>query len=192
MKLLTPLILLLTLAASPLSASAAWDTKQLMSDLALNKSGKARFVEKKYIALLDKPVVSSGELSFTAPDRLEKYTLQPRPERLVLVGDMLEMERDGKRFSMRLSSRPEAVALVGSIRGALTGNRKLLEENYSLSLSGTQDNWTIRLLPSDTALSAMLSYIDINGRRNRITSIEYLLNDGDRTVMSITPIEDTK
>lgn len=192
MKRILPLLCLLALIASPLPAAAAWDINQLMSELAQTPSGKARFVEKKYIALLDKPVISSGELSFSAPDRLEKRTIKPRPERITLVNDALEIEHDGKRFSLRLSSRPEAVAFVGSIRGALTGNRKLLEENYALLLSGNQENWSLRLLPSDTAIAALLSYIDIRGSRNRIHSVEYQLSDGDRTVMSITPLEAAK
>ena len=41
------------------------------------KSGKATFVEKKYLAMLDQPLESSGELSFTA-DRLEKRTVKAR------------------------------------------------------------------------------------------------------------------
>jgi hypothetical protein len=32
---------------------------------------------------------SSGELSFDAPDRLEKRTIKPRPDALLLDGDKL-------------------------------------------------------------------------------------------------------
>ena len=62
----------LLLAALATPALAAFDVGQLMSDLARHKGGKAKFVEKKYISLLDKPVVSTGEMSYSAPDRLEK------------------------------------------------------------------------------------------------------------------------
>ena len=86
--------LLLALSGSP--ALAAWDVTQLMQGLAKNKSGRASFVEKKYIALLEAPVESSGELLYTAPDRLEKRTLKPRPESLLIEGGSLTVER-GKR-----------------------------------------------------------------------------------------------
>ena len=72
------LLCCLFLLAMALPASAAFDVGQLMTDLAKNKGGKAKFTEKKYISLLDKPVVSSGEMSYTAPDRLEKRTLTPK------------------------------------------------------------------------------------------------------------------
>jgi hypothetical protein len=68
----------LLLAAFALPAFAAFDVAQLMGDLAKLKGGKAKFVEKKYISLLDKPLISTGEMNFTAPDRLEKRTLTPK------------------------------------------------------------------------------------------------------------------
>lgn len=186
MKRLAALLCLLCFATT---AAAAWDINQLMHDLAQRKSGKAHFVEKKYISLLDRPVVSSGELSFSAPDHLEKRTLQPKPELITLDKDTLYVEHAGKQFSLRLSSQPEAVAFVDSIRGTLTGNRKVLEASYALILTGTQENWSLRLLPSDTDIAALLTRIDIRGTRDRVTSVEYLLTDGDRTVMRITPLE---
>ena len=43
----------LLLIAVALPASAAFDIGQLMGDLARHKGGKAKFVEKKYFAILD-------------------------------------------------------------------------------------------------------------------------------------------
>ena len=89
MKRLTALFCLLCLATS---ASAAWDVNQLMNDLAQKTGGRAKFVEKQYLAVLDKPLVSSGELSYTAPNRLEKRTLAPKPELITLDDDTLYVE----------------------------------------------------------------------------------------------------
>src|SRR5660398_102116 len=69
---------LVALALLPaISHAADWDIDQLMHDLAQTRSGRASFVEKKSIAMLDKPVESSGELFYWAPDHLEKRTLKP-------------------------------------------------------------------------------------------------------------------
>jgi hypothetical protein len=72
---------------APNGYAADWDIDQLMRGLAQNRSGHARFVEKKSIAMLDRPVESSGDLLFTAPDRLEKHTFKPKPETMVVSGD---------------------------------------------------------------------------------------------------------
>ena len=129
----------LALMASSPSALAAWDLQQLMDSLAQNKSGRATFVETKHIAVLDKPVESSGELLFTAPDRLEKRTLKPKPESMVVNGDELSVERAGRKYQLQLQAYPELAAFIDSIRGTLAGDRKALERNYRLSLGGSAD-----------------------------------------------------
>lgn len=177
---------LLALAAPAL---AAWDLAALMQDLAQHKGGRVRFVEKKYIALLEKPVVSSGEMVYTAPDRLEKRTLQPKPELLLLDRDTLTLERGKQKFVLRLSDQPEAQVFVDSIRGTLAGNRALLERSYALHLSGTRERWSLSLLPSDQRIATLVSRITVGGTRNIVDTIEYLQADGDRAVMNITPIE---
>ena len=179
--------LLLAVLATP--ALAAFDVGQLMTDLARHKGGKAKFVEKKYISLLDKPVVSTGEMTFTAPDRLEKRTLTPKPETLLLDKDMLSIEREKQKLTINLSNQPEALAFIDSIRGTLTGNRAALEKNYFLHLSGTSDKWVLTLLPSEQKIAALVQRITVSGSKNQIRSIEYLQADGDRSVMSIEPVE---
>jgi outer membrane lipoprotein-sorting protein len=179
----------LLLLALALPASAAFDVGQLMNDLARNPGGKAKFVEKKFIALLDKPVVSTGELSFSAPDRLEKRTLTPKPETLRLDRETLSIERERQKLTINLGSQPEALAFVDSLRGTLTGNRAALEKNYLLHLSGTADKWVLTLLPSDEKIAAFVQRIVVAGSRNQIRSIEYLQADGDRSLMLIEALD---
>jgi len=179
----------LLLALFTLPAIAAFDVAQLMNELASHKGGKAKFVEKKYISLLDKPLVSTGEMSYTAPDRLEKRTLTPKVETLLLDKDMLSIEREKQKLTINLSHQPEALAFIDSIRGTLSGNRAALEKNYLLHLAGTQDKWVLTLLPSDQKIAALVLRIVVSGSKNQIRSIEYLQADGDRSVMSIEPIE---
>lgn len=185
MKSLFPLLALLF----ALPASAAWNLDQLMQDLARNKGGKARFVEKKYIALLDKPVQSSGELAYVAPDRLEKRTLLPKPEFMVLDRDVLSIERGKQKFTLRLAEQPEALAFVDSIRGTLAGDRRALERSYALFVAGSEEKWTLSLLPSDSRIAALVTRITIGGSRGRVQTVEYLQADGDRAVMTIEVLE---
>ena len=182
-------LLAVTLA---LPAFAAFDVAQLMSDLAQHKGGRAKFIEKKYIALLDKPVEASGEMTYVAPDRLEKRTLAPKPELLVLDKVTLSIERGQQKRSINLANQPEALAFVDSIRGTLSGNRAALEKNYLLHLAGTAEKWELTLLPSDQKIAALVQRITVTGRKNQVVSIEYLQADGDRSVLLITPIGSEK
>ena len=164
---------------------AAWDLQQLMDTLAQNKSGRTTFVEKKYIAILDMPVESSGDLLYTAPDGLEKRTLKPKPESMVIRGEELFIERGQQKHRLQLQAYPELAAFIDSIRGTLAGDRKALERSYRLSLEGTAERWTLRLLPLNEKMAASIQRISITGTRDQVRSIEIAQADGDRSVMTI-------
>lgn len=176
-------------AVSPLShAEATWDLDQLMQSLATTRTGHASFIEKKSIAILDKPVESSGELFYTAPDRLEKRTLKPKAESMVLDKDNLIVEQRGKKHVLSLQSYPEIAAFIDSIRGTLAGDRKALERSYKLNMVGTQQDWNLNLLPLEDKMKKVVTSIDINGSDNKLETIEIKQADGDSSVMTITPL----
>jgi hypothetical protein len=176
---------LVTLAAP----AVAWDLADLMRVLAANPGGRARFVETKTLALLDRPLVSSGELSFTPPSHLEKRTFKPKPESLVLDGDLLLIERGRRSYRLRLSEQPQVAAFVDSLRGTLTGDRAALEKRYKLTLSGSEKRWTLDLLPSDATIAAFVLRITFGGANGRVEWIRYLQADGDSALMTIEPVE---
>lgn len=187
LRFLHPLFAALLLAFS-LPALAAYDIGQLMNDLARNKGGRAKFVEKKFLAVLDKPLVATGEMTYTAPDRLEKRTLTPKPEFMLLDKDSLTLEREKQKLTINLASQPEALAFIDSIRGTLSGNRAALERNYGLHLAGTAEKWTLTLLPSDQKIAALVQRITVSGNRGQVRQIEYLQADGDRSLLAIEPV----
>jgi len=165
--------------------AAEWDLEQLMRSLSQTRSGRASFIEKKSIAMLDKPVESSGELFFTAPDRLEKRTFKPRSESLIVNGDELLIERGRHKYQLQLQGYPELAAFLNSIRGTLAGDRKALERSYRLSLDGNAERWNLLLLPRDEKMLKVIKRILISGVRDQVRSIEITQADGDSSLMTI-------
>jgi hypothetical protein len=178
----------LLLMGSTAMAHAAFNIDQLMAELARNPGGQAKFVEKRYLALLDKPVIATGEMFYTAPDRLEKRTYKPKPETMVLYKDTLSLERDRRKMQIQLTQRPEVAAFVESIRSTLQGNRASLERNYTLQLSGSLNAWSLTLVPTDPRMVQLLQRITLSGVRQQVLGIDYLQADGDRTEMTIEPV----
>ncbi|MFZ3084859.1 LolA-related protein [Rhodoferax ferrireducens] len=182
---LAPIVLGLVFAMTSPAVLAAWDIQQLMDSLAQNRSSQASFVEKKTIAILDRPVESSGQLFYTAPDHLEKRTLKPKPESMVIDGGDLLIERGRQKHRLQLQAYPELAAFIDSIRGTLAGDRQALERNYQLSLEGTAERWTLQLLPRDDKMLAVVQRIRITGARDLVRSIDITQADGDSSLMSI-------
>ncbi|WP_342617333.1 LolA-related protein [Rhodoferax sp. GW822-FHT02A01] len=176
------------LCLGALGAQAAdFKLPDLMKLLQQQKSGTASFVETRRLALIDKPLESSGELSFNAPDRLEKRTLKPHTESLILDGDKLSITQGDKRpYTVRLQQYPEVAALVDSIRGALAGDQQALEKNYTLELSGTADKWQLVLAPSQPALTKIVRRIRMAGHQAALQTIDIEQADGDSSAMVIS------
>ena len=179
---------LLVVVLSAPSYAADWDLDQLMNGLAQTRSGHARFVEKKSIAILEQPVESSGDLLYTAPDRLEKRTLKPKLETMVVNGDNLQIERGRQKIQLQLQTYPELAAFIDSIRGTLAGDRKALERSYQLSLEGAAQGWTLKLVPLDSKMKQVVALIRITGVRDELRSIHVTQVDGDSSVMQIEKV----
>ena len=175
----------LALILSPVVQAAPLSIAQLMAGLAKQPQGAATFTEKKTISILDRPIESSGELLFIAPARLEKRTLKPRPETMVLDGDTLTLERGKRKRVLQLKDYPEVAAMIESIRATLAGDRKALERAYHLALDGGNERWTLVLTPLDPKVGAVIARIRMEGVKDAVRSVEILQADGDSSLMTI-------
>ena len=181
-------LVLLALAFITPARAEGWSIDQLMHLLQQTRTAHAHFVEKKSIAMLEEPVTSSGELFYTAPNRLEKRTLEPKPESMLLDGNTLVIEQGRKKHVLQLARYPEIAAFIDSIRGALAGDRAALERSYTLSLSGTEESWALQLEPKAEKVKKVLTRIRIAGARDALHSIAIDQADGDSSFMTITPL----
>ncbi len=165
-----------------------WDVRRLMSELGQVKSARARFVERKHLAILNAPLEATGTLLYTAPGRLEKHTLTPRQESLVLEGDRLTLENKERkqRRTFALQDQPVIWAFVESIRSTLAGDLATLSRFYQVSLDGGAGDWRLTLKPVEPGMQGVVSEIRIGGSRNWINTIEIIETQGDRSVMTIT------
>lgn len=179
----------LVAAGVALSAPAwALDMGQLMQNMGQYKERTGRFVETRHMKVLDKPLRSSGEVRYVAPQLFEKKTVEPAPELLRVDGDALHVERAGKTYNLRLSSQPQAAAIVDVVVGLLTGDAAKLERSYDYDLKGSARKWTLAMVPKDAKMKAIISKVVASGDKEQVRTIEYQQADGDRSVMVIEPL----
>ena len=169
-------------------AQAGFDLGQLMQTLAKVRSGAARFTEQRQIAMLDQTLESSGRLFFEAPDTFVRETLEPRPERIAVVGNQLTLTQGSRSRSLALDSSPEAAVIVEAIRGTLTGNRAALERHFNARVSGDARQWRLELVPRDNRVLSQVRSIQLLGFASDVREVLVSLADGDRSVMNIEPV----
>lgn len=172
-------------------SAAPWGLKQLMQGFAQEKESKGRFVERKFLSVLNRPLESSGTLLFQPPSHVEKITLIPKKESLVLDRGVLTIDSQSRNIkrTLVLQEYPAIWALVESIRSTLAGDLPTLEHFYKVELDGDAAHWKMRLLPLDEKMRDVILEIRIAGRASRVDSFETLEASGDHALMQVT--EDT-
>ena len=158
---------------------------EVMLKLAAVPSSRAHFAERRTLSLLTTPLESSGTLSYTRPDRLERTTLYPSQQRMSVAGDKVTVEQDGQTRSFTLGDTPEVTALIESIRSTLSGDLVTLEKYYDVVFKGAPDRWELRLAPKDARVKALVRSITIAGRNATIETVDTEEQGGDRTIMAI-------
>ena len=176
---------LLVAAAGP---AHAFSLGELTAQLAKVGQGEATFTEKKRIEMLDRTLEASGRLSFKAPDVFVRETLRPAHEKLAVEGNRVTLSRGEFTRSVPLDSVPEAAVIVDAIRGTLTGDRATLERVFTATVAGDARAWTLDLVPRDARLRGQVASVRVVGREALVREVHVLLADGDRTVMTITPV----
>lgn len=164
---------------------------QLMQQLALRQHRHANFVERQFIAILDRPLEASGELFYDAPDHLEKRTRTPRSESLILDHGELSIVRGKRAYALPLRDYPQIAPLVDSIRATLAGDLPALKQTYSLTFASSVDGWTLELVPRDAKLAGVITKIRISGASDMIRVVEIQRSGGDHSAMTISALPDS-
>jgi len=176
---------LLLLCAAP--AAFALELGELMGLLARQKSGEATFTEQRFVHGMEGPLDASGTLSFSAPDKLTRRTLTPRPESMSVEGNTLTLSRGGRTRTLALDSMPELLGMVEALRGTLNGDAAQIERHFRSKLSGSAAQWALDLAPRDERLAAQVRSVRLSGRQGEVLGVEMEFIGGDRSVMAITP-----
>ena len=158
---------------------------QLMALLRQRQHGHVAFTERHITSVLDRPLESSGELFYDAPARLEKHTIKPRSERLVLENGQLNFERHHRTYHVALADYPQAAPYIDSIRATLAGDRPALERVFQVAFSESGADWMLALTPLAAPLAAELLVIRIEGSSAVIRTVSVQWVNGDRSVMTL-------
>lgn len=178
-------------SATAAAVQSSWGLRQLMAEFARVRSASAQFTERKTMHMLTQPLVLSGRLIYIAPDHLEKITLSPTRERMIVDGDEVTLagpNNDIHTFS--LSDDPRIGGLIAGIRATLSGDLRTLDRFYIVRFSGTPAAWNLKLFPRDSALTRFVKWIDFRGKGERIETLDTEDSDGDHSEMSI--VEDVR
>jgi len=180
-------VLFLLLLCLTQNANADFSLDALMAQFSKTTYGNAQFREEKQMAVLETPLILEGTLSYRAPDYLRKEVQQPEHSLFEITGDLLRIETETEQQTLSLDTHPLIRAFAESYRATLSGDGVMLRQYFETELTGTLDNWTLRLLPKDDQVRSHIKVIFIMGSGNQIYSTKTVEVTGDFSVMTIEP-----
>ena len=177
------------------AAGNSWTVKRLMWELSQVSYARLNFVETRQSMFLSTDMVIEGNIEYRAPDYIEKVTVSPMSEKILVDGDTMLVEKltysrdhdavvETKHYS--IESHPVLKATVGSIRYILAGNSEMLGEYYEMSISGQCENWTLELTPRTVEISDYAQKIILSGNESSILKYVTIQAYGDESVMTLT------
>jgi len=170
--------------------------KDLMALFAGSGGVRAEFSESRYISILTEPIQTRGVLYFSPPDHLARYTSQPDASSIVTDGKQVTLrDRTGSK-TIDLESSELARELVSSFAVLLRGDLAALNAEYEVDLYSRKGQdpllaspWILDLKPRSSEISIFIERTRVEGLKNKLTSMETLEKNGDRTLMVFSAVE---
>jgi outer membrane lipoprotein-sorting protein len=177
----------------PFSARAD-SFEQLRKDAAGIKTMQARFVQKKQMKILSRPLVSEGRFFYRAPDSFRwEYS---KPLRSIIISDKGEAKRyimSGGKMAEDKSEGVQAMRIVLSEVVNWIGGRFDRNPSFKAVLKdGT--NTLITLVPVGQSMTGMIEKIEISISKKTmaIRSVKIIEGENAATIIDFSDVEINK
>jgi outer membrane lipoprotein-sorting protein len=187
---------LLTCSAASAAAADALSLQQLSRRLSARgdkiQTLRAKFVQRKKLALFKTDVETKGRILYRRPDRLRWETFAPDRSLLIVRGDRAELRVPGERPRVINLNRSRTLGLLVEQMLVWLGARPAtkLREGYDVAIEQQDQTTLLRLRPKDEALKKRIEAIRVwLGPELQIQKIQVQQSGRDQTVIDITEIE---
>jgi hypothetical protein len=179
-------VALAALAQSAHAQGASLTLEELLARMASMRGVVAEFHERKQLALLDRPLESTGTIYFAPPSRFTRVTRTPAVTRLALDGGRMRFEDATGTNAVDLAANPVARQFAENMVALWSGDRARLEKLYRLEFAAEGARWRLALVPRGAALARFVERLVLQGDGAEMRELELVEADGDRTLTTFT------
>lgn len=176
--------------ALPLSLQADESLRDsILAGLAAQPQKHFSFVQEKKLAMLEKPLVTEGELLIAADRHVTWDIRKPYVMRYEISGDTIrEIDANGERV-IQTGGNPLVAALSEAMAAAFSGQWQGKERLASVTADGKSDNWQLHIKPQSSDLQKLVSSIDVQGVQQTISTVQIRESNGDSTLIRLHVLE---
>jgi outer membrane lipoprotein-sorting protein len=149
-----------------------------------------KFSEEKHIALLARPLRSTGTIYFERDRGIARTTLTPRAQHVVLTRTSLRIRTGTRTEVMPLDKTKDLKAFALIFPTLLRGERSELERAFELGLHGSDSAWwALTFTPRADSLRALVRRVVVFGRKGEVVRLQITEASGDTTHTHLTDIQ---
>ncbi len=170
----------------------------ISTQVSVGDSASGTFRQRKFIAVLPEPLVSSGHFQMNRHSGLEWTVLEPLASRMIFDHDGIRQSQHGQQV-WQLSSEQPGVVIIGQImQAALALDWPTLDTYFfidghiaeSTDPKANKDTnvskrWALTLTPKESVLETMISRITLEGE-SQIQKLVMFESDNERTELSFS------
>ncbi|MEP6899477.1 MAG: LolA-related protein [Rhodanobacter sp.] len=192
-------MLLLALTLPPWASASASDAAPapvsstalaLIATLGAPAPARTAFAEARFMKVLDRPLVVSGELAWLGGDKLERRVDRPQQETSTIADGEVTQQRAGKsarHFSLKRA--PQLQVLLDSFVALLSGDATRLGQAFDVRLTGdVATAWTLSLVPRDAKVASSIGSIAVDGVGRTSRCMRMQEADGDLSIDLLGPL----
>jgi hypothetical protein len=168
----------LVLGASPVSAQTL-ELDTVLARVSITPPKRVSFQELRHNKMLKEELVFSGYLEYLDEGNLRKVVEYPFAETFQVEAGQIRVERGGETKILPAKRSRGLGAMLNGIEAILTGHSERLTSDFNYELSGTEDDWTLLLLPRSKRVARQLESIRVMGDTNSVTQIRLSLDHGE-------------
>jgi hypothetical protein len=148
-----------------------------------------RFSEEKHIALLARPLRSSGAIAFDRARGIARTTESPHPEQVVVTRASIIIRNAGHTEDIPLDKTRDLRAFALIFPTLLRGERAELERSFDVGLYGSAAGWwALAFAPRADSLRALVRRVVVIGRGGALVALQIAEASGDTTETHLSDI----
>jgi outer membrane lipoprotein-sorting protein len=171
----------------------------VFAHLKLERLG-CKFTEEKHIALLARPLRSTGTIYFARDKGIARTTLTPRREQVVVTTTTLRIRSARRSEDIPLDKTKDLKAFALIFPTLLRGDRGELERAFDIGLyskgvdkgvgkGGDGDWWALAFTPKTESLRALVRRVVVFGKNADLVSLQVTEASGDTTDTRLTDVQ---
>lgn len=179
----------MTWAQKPVSAAEQKEMiRKVEAAAAKTTSLKSSFEQVKQLSIMNSKMVSKGEMSFRAPDKLRWEYLTPYSYIFILNGGkgLLKSSKSKNVVDVKQSAFFQEIAQI--MMSSMTGKCLSDDSRFKVTMYKNGDMWQASLTPLNKTMKKMFSAIKlhIDPVKNIVNAVQMVEVNGDTTTITLS------